>query len=435
MIEKPVPGHPLVRMARVICLIVLTASWSACGGGSGGGESTPAATSTTTTAAVPTTTTTTATTTTTSTTSTTTAPVTTTSTTTTMQESIDGAEDLPSCGEQFEVFTDIPMDPGDFVSISPLGSTNPTGHTFPTVHTYLMLRDNSLAVPVYAPGDVTITNITLSSSYSITFHPCAEIKGYFDHVSTLTADISAQLSESDLCDWSSIPENSTPYCVNIEVATGALLGYTGGADADGSAALDFGLRDYMMTPITFSATEFITDSAYTACPYDYYESGDIKDGLFDKLRENRTESPVCGTVDYYVADTAQGQWYAIGSEDWTGEEGNIALVPANTDTAVGVLSIGDASIGADAYYFDFRSSGQVNRAFTDVAYDGNIYCYDTLRDATDPLESGNSRAISGYLYLEMIGDANLMLERVDQETDCPDPAGLDFSSTAVELER
>ena len=61
--------------------------------------------------------------------------------------------------------------------------------------------------------------------------------------------------------------------------------------ADGSAALVFGLRDCMMTPITFAPTEFITDFAYTVCLYDYCGSGNIKDSLFDRLRGNRTEPP------------------------------------------------------------------------------------------------------------------------------------------------
>ncbi len=145
----------------------------------------------------------------------------------------------------------------------------------------MMLDDNSVSVPVYAPGDITITQILSSnskSSHSVTFYLCTEVWGYFDHITTLAYVIKNVLTGSDICQWSSIPENTTPYCVNIDIKAGTLIGYIGGPLSDGSAALDFGTRDTRINPIQYINTERTgVGKQYVVCPYDYYSEGSIKD--------------------------------------------------------------------------------------------------------------------------------------------------------------
>ncbi len=192
--------------------------------------------------------------------------------------------------------------------------------------------------------------------------------------------------------------------VSIEVSVGKLLGYAGGG-GQGSAALDFGLRDSRLDPIFYANTQRVvnSDQLYVACPYDYYadtgesgadtgesgadtgENGSVRDILQAKLQNVRTTPPVCGTVALDEVNTAQGRWYLVGSSD-SSENDHIALVPSNKQPAtVAVLSIGNSSIGTDAYYFDFQSTGLVNLAFDQVTADGNIYCWDRLRDSPEAL--------------------------------------------------
>ncbi|MBW1783671.1 MAG: hypothetical protein JRL30_23390 [Deltaproteobacteria bacterium] len=137
-----------------------------------------------------------------------------------------------------------------------------------------------------------------------------------------------------------------------------------------------------------------------------------------------------------VQNTAQGRWYLEGSTG-SGEADHLALVPSNkTPLTVGVLSVGNSSVGTDAYYFDFASSGLINRSFSAISFDGNIYCFDNLRNRESSLESGSSDPIQGYLFLKMTSNANLVLERINQNASCPsDPNALSFSSAAVNFER
>ncbi len=344
----------------------------------------------------------------------------------------DGSVDPASCGEQPFFYTVAPMDDADYVSIQPLGAVNPPDHTFPTVHTYMMLTDNTRAVPVYAPGDVTITQIAVTNVYSITFSSCTEVYGYYDHVSTLADDMAAQLIPASICQWNFVPEGLTPYCVNIAVNAGTLLGYIGGPDSDGSAALDFGARDARV-----DATSFIDDRLATqnvVCPYDYYEPGAVKDLLMSKLQVLRTAEPICGTIDVDVPDTAMGRWFLAGTTagNFDSESDHLALVPSNFDPDVGVLSVGNSTVGTKPYLFDFAFSGQARRHFADISADGKMYCFDDLRDGSDGFFA---HATAGYLFLKMTSNTTLTLERMP-EGSCPDsPDSLMFSTAAVDFER
>ena len=347
--------------------------------------------------------------------------------------------DLASCGDQSTFYTVAPLDSQAFMSITPLGNLNPPDHTFPTVHTYMGLTDNTVSVPVYAPGDITITQITTStviSSVSVSFYSCSEVWGYFNHMTTLSDEILDQLSEADLCNWTSIPENSLPYCVNIEVSAGTIVGTIGGPNSDGSAALDFGARDKRTDPISFINPERAdSEKPYVVCPYDYYEDGLIKDGLMAKLQLERTDSPICGTVDLDIAETAQGLWYLSGSSSDMDESNHIALVPSNFDPSVGVLSIGNTDIGTEAYFFDMESTGLKLRDFSGVSSDGNMYCYDNLRTRTNSIASGNSASLSGHLFFNMPTNNTLKIERASTGS-CPNnPNNLSFSSIALTFER
>jgi len=362
---------------------------------------------------------------------------------------------VAACGDRSAFYAAGPLDPDSYDSITPLGNLNPPGHTFPTVHTYMMLADITEAVPVYTPGDVTVTSVvsyehTASglTEYSITFYSCAEVYGYYHHIAILTDDMLNRIGPFRNCQ--DLPDLvSCTADVFIEYGAGTLIGYAGGPEGTGVAALDFGARDRRIDPIFYvSQGKFVsTDSneMFVVCPYEYYEAGAVKEVLLSKLQEARSAEPICGTVALDAANTAQGRWYLVGSS-WDSSSGakfeadHLALVPSNFDPTVGVVSVGNADVGPGAYFFDMTESGLIRRDFLDVTGDGLTYCYDELRDRTDRIDTegpgtGNSDPLPGYFYLQMQSNSTLTIEKVDSGL-CPgDPNTLSFTGAAVAFER
>lgn len=343
-------------------------------------------------------------------------------------------DDLPACGSQNTFFTASPLEASAFSSITPLGNLNPSAHTFPTDHTYLMLTDKTQSVSVYAPGDLTITKvIDYSNNYSVTFYSCAEIYGYYDHMTTLVESITSQFNSANACP-SLGPSTATTYCPSIQVKAGDQIGSIGGPNADGSAALDFGARDTRLAKTSFINMDGAVNSQYVVCPYDYYVSGSVKDGLVDKLKSVRTTEPFCGTVALDVTNTAQGRWYLAGSSASSSDESqHLALVPSNFDPNVKVLSVGNSTVGTGASHFDPLSSGLIRRSFADITNDGNTACFDSLRNTASAV---TGTALSGRFFLKMTSNTALKLEKDASSSSCPsDPNTWSFTSSAVNFER
>lgn len=353
-----------------------------------------------------------------------------------------------SCGNGAEFFSVSPLESDAYTQIDPLGATNPSGHTFPTVHTYMMLADNAVARDVFAPAQLTLSQVSkienLSSGgtdYSINFTPCPEITGYFDHLSSLNSEIDSQLAPFENCNQYFAGMDEYRFCyqfVSINIESGYRLGTVGGLAGQGSAALDFGLRDTRITPLHYANPSRLgnSDQTYVVCPYDYFEPGDARTTLFEKLANARTDTPVCGTVEHDVDNTLQGRWYLSGTND-SGEGDHIALVPSNKQpTTTGVLSIGNSDVGTDAYFFDYRGSGFINRKFSEIDQFDTIYCWDALRNRESALTTGNSQALLGIIFIKLVDENNLILQRSTQQSSCPANGGaLSFDSNAISFER
>ena len=353
------------------------------------------------------------------------------------------AHRIPSCGDLMAPFTTEPLEPDAYFQINPIGGINPGGHTFATGHTYLMLTDRWSPREVYAPADVTVTEVSRGTSFddgsvdhSIQFYPCAELHGFFNHVTELAPALTDHLAPFGDCVTSPYAEICSQQS-DIRIAAGTLIGYAGGP-ATGSAALDFGLRDYRADPILYANPDRLENwrELYVACPYDYYEEGSAREQLQDRLAVASHGEPLCGSVAYDRPGTAQGRWFLAGSSG-AYEPEHIALMPANTDPdTIGVLSIGNADIGTDGYYFDYEYTGRINLSFDQVTADGHTYCYDQLRSRTPTVASGNAEALPGILFLRMDDAEHLTLERATGAAACPaDPDSLVFTSAAVAFER
>ncbi|GAG79770.1 unnamed protein product, partial [marine sediment metagenome] len=86
----------------------------------------------------------------------------------------------------------------------------------------------------------------------------------------------------------------------------------------------------------------------------------------------------CGKIDFDVLNTAQGIWQ---KEVWSGdsvEEFGLALVYSNFNASKGAFSIADAGNSTwdkSVYHFSPSDSGLLNRNFSQVTNDGNVYYY------------------------------------------------------------
>ena len=113
----------------------------------------------------------------------------------------DSASSLPACGDG-PLFSVSPLAPADFMGLTPLGHLAPSGHTFPTDHMYFYTRPGSV-VPVVSPGEVTVVVAALMQAsgghtdYQLYFKPCRDYMAYYDHVTTLSEPLAAQIGSFD----------------------------------------------------------------------------------------------------------------------------------------------------------------------------------------------------------------------------------------------
>ncbi len=321
--------------------------------------------------------------------------------------------DAPAC-DGGPYFTSVPIDTQYLRSSIPLGNLNPSGHTFPTDHIYFNFTDDAQDIPVYAPGDVTVTTISSSENlwanppftdYSINFRVCEDIEAYYIHVHDLSPTLAQAFAEhaDEDCDTYETGGRTFRNCwaeVEVPVGAGELVAHTARA---GQTNFDMGLYDYsrdaqaMANPARWEAGR---DSyLYTRCPIDYYTT-DIKQTLAatfgdwgdDPEIQPRTIEPVCGTIAQDVPGTAAGIWFLATETDTpTREDPHLALVHDNIDPTLGTHSIGtslaELGIPSGVYYYQPTHSGAYNREISEVTPGQTVYCYDgyggAVTDFTD----------------------------------------------------
>ena len=213
--------------------------------------------------------------------------------------------------------------------------------------------------------------------------------------------------------------------MDVKARTGELLG-TAGGQAGGSQALDWVTEDFRMTPLNFiNNSRFIGAgqdySRYVACPLDYFTTG-VHDALYGLLGGTpingnfstilkRTAVPLCGTTDYDVPGTAQGNWFIGNMQKGAAfiEDPNLALIYDEINMSIGIFSVGTSmsSLGlqSGAYYFVPSSSGTVNRNFNSITPDANIYCYQTTQQTFSSYEIPRKPAI----LLQLVNSTHLRI--------------------------
>ncbi len=287
---------------------------------------------------------------------------------------------LPICQSQ-SVFSASPLSSGDLAFILPRGNVNPPDHTLPSNHIYLTLlstRQNAKQVPVYSPGNITITSVrvahysnasgqSINGDYSIYSYPCRTIQGYFGHMSTLSSAIESKLGHVSCYKYglnngyiSSVQQ--CDYSVDIPLAAGVQIGTAGGPSS--APAMDFGVVDQAVTLPFISPRRYNSQTLHSACPIDYF-TPNVKTALQVYLGEGssqRTAPPICGQVNQDVTNTLQGNWFygsstKDGPGNWLKE---LAIVHNNANPALDEISIGGVISQAKFWTFSPLSSGLIN---------------------------------------------------------------------------
>lgn len=274
----------------------------------------------------------------------------------------------------------LPVDTSLIAGLVPLGNINPPGHTFPTNHMYIYFKNPGVAVQMYSPGNLHIHEIarfrsnwgtaTAKEEYAVYFGSFSGTLLYFAHLSSLSPSLASAVNgfNGATCDNYSTGGSNNEQCrkqVSIDLNAGDIIGTSN--QLPGQFAIDMGMR-VNNKPV---------------CPLDYFNAA-ARAKLEPKLGNGtgtikRTVSPLCGETDLNVAGTLQGNWYKQGAPR-TPEDNHIAFVKDNVEPGKLYISVGTAVPGLEsrAYTFIQASSGVINRPFTSVISNGQVYCYNPL---------------------------------------------------------
>jgi hypothetical protein len=314
---------------------------------------------------------------------------------------------LPDCDNKF--FTTAPVDLSDVEEITPLGNLGPPGHTFPTDHTFLHIGkyEDNKAFPLFAPADVHITMVSWGKGftqdpidYTIYFALCKDIIGYYNHVKSTSQELKRLTDEVECEDFSVQAEDSCTKILLGKIEEGTLLGEVGWKQGN----FDFGLIDLRKELSFANPKRHPTRTRFIHCAYDYYRE-DLQKQFFDLIK--RDDEQQCGVTMQDIQGTLKGTWFHETAEeeyvvDW---EVYLAFVNDNNFPEVQVVSI--AGIFTDPGKFKFipKSSGKINREFSQVTPDGSIYCYEAS-NVGKPFEA----VPSGKILVQMTTDKELMIE-------------------------
>ena len=316
-------------------------------------------------------------------------------------------ETLPDCENKF--FTTAPVDLSDVEEITPLGNIGPPAHTFPTDHTYIHLGEyeTNYAYSLFAPADVYITQVSWSKratqdpiDYTIYFALCKDVIGYYNHVKITSEELNKITDKVECEDFKVQAENSCTKVLLEKVEEGTLLGEVGLKQGN----FDFGLIDLRKELNFANPVRHPTRTRFIHCAYDYYRE-DLQKQFFDLIK--RDDAQQCGITMQDIPGTLKGTWFHETSPkeyvvDW---DVFLAFVNENDFPDVQVVSIAGIFTDSGKYKFIPKDSGFVDREFSQVTADGNIYCY----HAAD-VGKINEPIPTGKILVQLTSDTQLKIE-------------------------
>ncbi|MFA5871039.1 MAG: hypothetical protein WC842_04120 [Candidatus Paceibacterota bacterium] len=317
---------------------------------------------------------------------------------------------IPICPENLSgILTSPLIEPEYISSITPLGNLSPPGHTSPVDHSYFSTYYKE-KIPLYAPADSWITQITeislknssgdyIPKGYVVQYTVCKGLVLDFANYTELSESLTKELKETESNDCErdiekpghGYIEGQCHYRVSIPIKSGDLVGYTI-VNEEGILPFEIWAANYNVPARSDVNWDYYQDNRYahSLCTFDLY-SGEMKDAYYkkfgfsdNKIKDSfvpRTVQPLCGQVNQNIANTIQGMWFGEepkkdgGSIEFDGK--GLAFVHDNIDPTTANLSIGGTLMSPGVIQFKPKHTGIIDREFSEVKADGNIYCYNS----------------------------------------------------------
>lgn len=344
---------------------------------------------------------------------------------------------LPSCAES--PFNRSPILEDRFEWITPLGNVNPSGgHVTPTDHLYFLQKRDGGKIDIFAPGDITIYEIfhnsvydqnhkLVSDDFAIDFSPCNKIEARFGHVKSISQALEKEVEVAKKeCgpDYQAGKWTASPcrYFLKYQAKAGEVIGAI--EAKEGAPAFDFNTYDKRKKPLNFvNPKRYLNKQLYTVCGLDLFEpqTKSMLNSHLGGYGGKRTIEPLCGSIMQDITGTAQGNWFNGSEDDQTLENKGLAisLFHDNVDPSIGIVSIGTSFAGGGAIIFSPHHSGTVNREFSEIKPDNNIYCYQN--------EDRNNMDLKGIVIMQLLDADKLKIEY--QQGSCD--SNVNFISPAI----
>lgn len=316
------------------------------------------------------------------------------------------SNEIPVCpSDTSTIFTKPFMDGNSPDFIVPMGSSSKDGHVVPVDHIYPINFGNEKNIPVYAPSDLTLiwvenkqmhnkeTEAITAADYNLNFSPCRGINLVFIHLIKMSEKLDSAIEDENTnCNTdqkidygiqNGIPtyyQTCHPNFKKIKINAGELIGYFSGKSEKPMSSFDIGLYDYNKPDLGFAnPARYYEETNHTVCFADYYipELKDKYYAKFGSLTQNQDFIPVsgepkCGKVMYDVVGTAAGDWFKNKIErNYITDNNALVLIHDNFQTELAKFSLANVT----SFTFSPTHSGVINREFSEVTADGNIYCY------------------------------------------------------------
>ncbi len=297
---------------------------------------------------------------------------------------------LPSCPDGI-VFTHFPIEMEHVVNFIPLGLYNPSAHVFPSDHHYFNIEHGFGNIPVYAPSDGMIFQVTenqlpppLKREYAIEIYACREISIKYGHISRLDTNISDQLGEvveTESYTTGGITYNLNIFKPRIKVKAGEKIAEL--LDLPEVPGMDFGTIDHRKTLPFVNPDRWSGNGYLNTVSFLNYSTPEIRNPIFHMLQNDNGEGmlmrntpPIEGQINYDVPGTAQGLWFKPGKPTHP-EDPHLSLIRDNYFPDKNVISMGTSVPGIPSIAFGFypTDSGNHNRGFNDITPDGKIYTF------------------------------------------------------------
>ncbi len=185
--------------------------------------------------------------------------------------------------------------------IEPLGELQ-AFHNY-SAHTYVFIKPEVVEVPVYAPTDMDLINVTDDGAdFGLMFRASCEAVLRFGHITNPVSSIRNLAVTQGI----SMFEGQAPTL--LQVSAGDLIGTTSGTPQ--ARSFDFGVY-HSERPQTFLNNERfypVETFRYSTCPYDYY-TGDLRNQMYALFGPKPLTQPLDCRGPRGVSGTLAGPWF------------------------------------------------------------------------------------------------------------------------------